>query len=628
MPPRKNFKKSNSKKKQFTPPPPAPERITDYSKDLPTERKTVEVPPVINVKDFADILSMPVTKVIATLMKNGVIANINENIDSETAMIIGDELNFEVVEKKEEKNGVSAAIPSGVEGTSTDEDTSKRISRPPVVTIMGHVDHGKTTLLDAIRKTNVVASESGGITQHIGAYQVSVPGDKGKQRTITFLDTPGHAAFSAMRAHGATITDIVVLVVAANDGVKPQTVEAINHAKVANVPVIVAINKVDLPEANIDRVKQELAERELTPEDWGGKTIMVPISAKAKTGIEELLEMILLTADLKNLTTNPNKQATGVVIESHMQVGAGPLATILVNDGTLNQSDTVVVGNTYGKIRFMEDYRGKRIKSATASSPVRIAGLSDVPDFGELVISVDSEKTARQMTQVKSIVRQPLSHIEAEDEEGKKNQDINIILKTDVQGSLEAIKASINAISTNEVKANIINEGVGDISESDVSMAETSKATIVGFRISIKPQVRQLAERKHVKITIYEIIYQLLDDLRASMTSMLEPEKIEVKLGVAKVLKIFLTKKDEQIIGVRIEDGRLKKGDEIKIMRGEEEVGTAQISTLHRNTDEVEMINAGIECGIAIKTLIPIEEDDVLEAYQIEERIRTLEDVK
>lgn len=601
--------KNNNKKSTYVPPTPKPETPINQG-----ERKTVEIPPVISVKDFADVLKVPVTKVIAVLMKNGVIANINETIDSETAMIIGDEFNFDVIEKIEEKA-------QAVQEVTIEEDKTNRVPRPPIVTIMGHVDHGKTTLLDTIRKTSVAASESGGITQHIGAYQVSVPGEDKKQRLITFLDTPGHEAFSAMRAHGASITDIVVLVVAANDGVKPQTVEAINHSKMANVPIIVAINKVDLPDANPERVKQELAERDLLAEDWGGKIIMVPISAKKGENIDQLLEMILLVADMKNLTTNPTKKATGVVIESHKQVGAGPLATVLINDGVINQSDTIVVGNTYGKIRFMEDFRGKRIKQASASTPIRIAGLNDVPNFGELVVTVDSEKSARQMTQVKSAIRQPIAHIEGD----TKEKDLNIILKTDVQGSLEAIKTSIDGINTADVKALIINEGVGDITETDINLAETTHAIVVAFRTSIKPQVRQLAERKHVKIYIYEIIYQLLDDLRASMSALLEPEKVEVKLGTAKVLKIFLTKKEEQIIGVRVEDGKLTKANELKITRGDELVGQGKILTLHRDQDEVDVILAGVECGVGIKSSVKVEEGDVLEAYQIEEQIRTLD---
>ena len=580
------------------------------------ERKTIKVPSIVSVIDLAEIMKLPVTKVIASLMKNGVIANINKTIDVETAMIIGDELNFEVIEKEETEEKIHIAHEIEIE-----EDQSKRIPRPPIVTIMGHVDHGKTTLLDTIRKTTVAASESGGITQHIGAYQVSVPGENKKQRLITFLDTPGHEAFSAMRAHGASITDIIVLVVAVNDGVKPQTVEAINHAKMANVPIIVAINKIDTPDANPEKVKQELSERDLLAEDWGGKVIMVPISAKKGQNIDTLLEMILLTADMKNLTTNPTKQATAVVIESHKQAGVGPLATILINDGVLNQSDTVVVGDTYGKIRFMEDFRGKRIKTATASTPVRIAGLNEIPNFGELVVSVDSEKAARQMTQVKSVLRAPIARIDSE----SKEKNLNIILKTDVQGSLEAIKSSIGQINTNDVKTQIINEGVGDITESDINMAETSKAIVISFKTSIKPQVRQLADRKHVKIFIYEIIYQLLDDLRASMTDLLEPEKIEVKLGTVKVLKIFLTQKNEQIVGVRVEDGKLATGNELKIIRGDELVGQGKIDSLRRDQIEVEQILAGTECGIGIKSSAKVEEGDILEAYQVEERIRTLE---
>jgi translation initiation factor IF-2 len=583
----------------------------------PKERKAVEIPAVLSVKEFAEYLKLPVTKIIATLMKNGVIANINETIDVETAMIIGDELGFDISEKIEEKTQVSKE--------ETIEDESQRIPRPPVVTVMGHVDHGKTTLLDAIRKTNVVASESGGITQHIGAYQVNIKNKETKEeRFITFLDTPGHEAFSAMRAHGASITDIVILVVAADDGVKPQTVEAINHSHAAGVPIIVAINKIDLPGANPDRVKQELAERDLIPEEWGGKTIMVPISAKKGDKIDELLDMVLLVADLKTLSTNPKKPANGVVIESRMQAGVGPRATILVNDGTLNQGDVVVAGNTYGKIRFMEDFRGKRIKSAGASTPVRIAGLNDVPNFGEPLIAADSEKEARQLTQVKSAVRQHISKAEIS-EALSDEKNINIILKTDVQGSLEAIRTSLGQINTPGVNIKIINEAVGEINESDVNMAETTNAFVLGFRTTIKPAVKQLAERKKVRISIYEIIYQLLDDLYASMAGLVEPEKVEVNIGKAIIVKVFHSTKSDYIIGVRATDGKLTKKSLVKIIRDEEQVGEAEITSLKRNQEEVDTIQAGIECGVGLKTQSKIQEGDKLEIYQIEEKIRTQE---
>ncbi len=580
-----------------------------------TERRTVSIPPVLTVKEFADTLKTPVGQVIASLMKNGVIANLNENIDSETAMIIGDEFGFDVVEKEEEKKSAHHV-------EEVQEDDSKKIPRPPVVAIMGHVDHGKTTLIDYIRKSHIASSESGGITQHIGAYQAIVETESSQKRLITFLDTPGHEAFSAMRAHGASITDIVILVVAADDGVKPQTVEAINHARVANVPIIVAINKIDLPGANPDRVKQELAERDLVSEEWGGKTIMVPISAKKGENIQNLLEMVILTADLKDYKTNVNKPATGIVIESHMQVGVGPLATILVNDGTLKQGDIVAVGDTYGKIRFMEDYKGKRIKTATASTPTRIAGLNTVPNFGELVITAESEKTARQLTSVKSVVRQPINKIEMEDK--TKEKDLNIILKTDVQGSLEALKSSIEHLGNAEVKVKIISEGVGDITDSDVNLAETASAVIVGFRVSVKPQVKQLAERKKVQISIYEIIYQILDDLHASLSGMLEPEDIQIEMGKAQILKIFLTQKEEQIVGAKVTDGKLSVGNLLRIIRNDEQIADAKITTLRRNQNQVEQILSGTECGIGVKINIPLAEGDKLEAYQIEQKIRSL----
>lgn len=618
-----------TRKAKRSAPPVTPEIKPVETESTPAPRQEVEIPSVLTVKDFAGYLNVPVTQVIATLMKNGVIANINENIDAETAMIIGDELNFDVKEK------IEPSPPTPV-AAEEKEETGQRVSRPPVVTIMGHVDHGKTTLLDSIRRTNVVATESGGITQHIGAYQVEVrpsgepksrdgEADRGISRLITFLDTPGHEAFSAMRAHGAAITDIVVLVVAADDGVKPQTVEAINHARAAGVPVVVAINKIDVPGANPERVKQELAERELIPEEWGGKTVMVPVSAKKNEHINELLEMILLVADVKELTTNPNKPATGVVIESHMQAGVGPVATVLINDGALHQGDSVVIGHTYGRIRFMEDFRGRRIKTAIASTPIRVAGLQDVPNFGEPLITVESEKVAREMTQVKSAVRAHIGMAEVSEAVSKnKLKELKIILKTDVQGSLEAIHSSIGQLGSQEVSVQIINEGVGNISESDVNMAAATNALVIGFRISITPPVRQLVERLKVKVSLYEIIYQLLDDLYAALSGLLEPEKVEVKLGTAEILKIFHSTKTEQIIGARVTSGKLVVGAKVKVIRLEEDLGEATIKTLKREQENVDTILGGIECGIGLAGEIKINEGDILQAYQIEERVRKL----
>ncbi len=587
-------------------------------KEIPARQKAA-VPPVLTVKEFADILKLPVTKIIATLMKNGVIATINESIDAETAMIVGDELGFDIEEQAPEiKETITEAV-----------DKGKRIPRPPVVTIMGHVDHGKTTLLDNIRRANVVATESGGITQHIGAYQVSIiPKDSKKERLITFLDTPGHEAFSAMRAHGASITDIVVLVVAADDGVKPQTIEAINHARAAGVPIIVAINKIDLPGANPERVKQELTEQDLVSEEWGGKTIMVSISAKSGKGLQDLLEMILLVADMRNLTTNPDKTASGVVVESHMQPGAGPRATILINDGTLRQGDAIVIGNTYGKIRFMEDFRGRRIKEATAAKPVSIAGLQEVLNFGEPVVVVESEKIAREMTQVKSAVRHvmpvSINEVSSDEEKTQVQKSLKIIIKTDVQGSLEAIHSSIERLISSNCKIDIINEGVGDINESDVNLAATTQALVIGFRVSISPQVGNFATREHVKISLYDIIYQLLDDLYALLSETVVPEKIVVELGKLKILQIFRTTKSDQIIGGMVTKGKIISRCQARVIRDKENIGEVKITSLHVGTEEVTLVEADNECGLGVEGEIKVQEKDVLEAYEVEERLASI----
>lgn len=572
--------------------------------------EAIEVPSVLTVREFAEKLKLPVTQVISQLVKDGVMATINESIDFDTMTIIADELGFELQLKTEEKEEEVKQVKKNL------------VPRPPVVTVMGHVDHGKTQLLDAIRHTDVVATESGGITQHIGAYQVNL---KNKNRVITFLDTPGHEAFSAMRAHGANITDVVILVVASDDGVKPQTIEAINHAKAASVPVVVAINKIDLPEADPERVKRQLADHGLSAEGWGGDVPMVEVSAKTGKNIDQILEMILLVADLKEPKADPKMPATGVVIESHMQSGRGPIATVLVQEGTLRVGDPLVIGQTYGKVRIMENYLSRKIAEAGPSTPTRIAGLQDVPNFGDRFLVVEDEKTAKELTKVKTIKRKVISISElSKDLKEGKTKELKVILKADVAGSLEAIKKSFKDISTSEVKINVIHEGVGDISESDINMAVASTALVIGFRVKANADVIGLAKRENIKISIYEIIYQLLDDLTAALSGLLEPEIVEVELGRLNVLAVFRTTKNEKIIGGKVISGKIENNTEVRIVRDKETIGTGHIDNLQQNKKNISEVLENFEAGLEIDTPTRILVGDCLECFRKEERIRKL----
>ncbi|KKQ90994.1 MAG: Translation initiation factor IF-2 [Berkelbacteria bacterium GW2011_GWA1_39_10] len=601
-----------------------------------TGKRIVLISPVLTVREFADILNLSVTEIISKLVKNGVMATINELIDFDTMAIIADEFAVEVKLKEEEK--IVASL----------KQVKKNLKlRSPVVTVMGHVDHGKTKLLDAIRHTDVIATEAGGITQHIGAYQVTIrPKDEtssqgsksnreilrktqddfaSKSRKITFLDTPGHEAFSAMRAHGANITDVVVLVVAANDGVKPQTIEAINHAKEAGVPIVVAINKVDLPDADIDKTKRQLADNGLLSEQWGGDVPMINVSAKETKNIDSLLEMILLVADLKELKADPTLSATGVVIESHMQSGMGPIATVLVQEGTLKIGDPIVIGDTYGKVRIMENYLGKKIKEAAPSVPVRIAGLQDLPDFGNRFLVVENEKTAKELTKTKTIKRRVISITElSQDIKAGKIKELKIVLKSDVAGSLEAIKSSLKNLEDKEVKIKIIHEGVGDISESDINMAVASHALVIGFRVKASTDVMNLARRENIKISIYDIIYQLLDDLTAALSGLLEPEIIETEIGRLSILAVFKTSKNEKIIGGRVTKGKLEDHCQVRIVRDKDTIGMGEITSLQQNKKDTSEVAEGFECGLKVESPTKILVGDSLECYKKEERTRKL----
>lgn len=585
------------------------------------QRIVIQVPQVVPIRRLSELLTVPVPRIIQVLMSYGVRVTINESVDFDTAAIVADELGYTIE--------LTSQVPEL--DTAESKASGPKESRPPVVTVMGHVDHGKTRLLDTIRRTNVIATESGGITQHIGAYQVEVKGEKGKNRLITFLDTPGHEAFSAMRAHGANITDIVVLVVAADDGVKPQTLEAVSHAKAANVPIIVTLTKIDKPEADLERTKRQLADIDLLPEEWGGKTIIAPVSSVTGQGIKELLEMILLTADVTEYVASPKALCKGVVIESHLAPGLGPVATILTQEGTLKLGSVIVFQSTYAKVRSMENHLGKRINEALPGTPVRIAGLKAVPEFGELFHEVTNEKVAREESERESIERniRSVKHIglgeisEAIAEGSLK--ELNIIVKADAQGSLEAIRNSVLELSTSEVAIKIVHESVGDINESDINMALASKALVVSFHVAVPPAVRKFASQKGIKISSYDIIYQLIDDLFDALSGLLEPELVEVKLGEFEVLKVFKASKNGGIIGGRVNSGMAERQAKARISRDGNAIGEATIVRIQREKEAVDKVNAGTLCGLSIDSTVVPKPGDQFELYKLEEHIRRLE---
>ncbi len=585
----------------------------------------VEIPDVISVKEFAEKTGLSAAKIIGELMKNGVLANINQQIDFDTATIISADLGVQL-KRKRTGAAVSELYEGNISALLKEDDQSVLKPRPPVVVIMGHVDHGKTKLLDYIRKSKVMEGEAGGITQHIGAYQVEKNGKK-----ITFLDTPGHEAFTAMRARGAKVTDVAILVVAADEGVKPQTIEALNHAKEAGVPIIVALNKMDKPGAQPDRVKGELAEHGLQPEDWGGTTIMVPISALTGLGIDQLLEMILLTTDMQNLRANPDREPVATVIEAHLDKSLGPVATVIVNAGTLRIMDSVVIGSTYGRIKTMKDHLGRNMKEAPPSTPVFIAGLAATPQSGDILHVVPDERAARekalQIGAMKTAAEKErnmgLDQLLIKINEGKLKM-LKFVLKADTQGSLEAIKYSLAQVKSDDVSFKIIHAGVGNISEGDVLMASASAGLVIGFHVGAPPQVKRMAEREGVEIALYEIIYKLLEDLKNILSGLLEPEIIETVLGRTEVKQIFLQKKKEQIIGCRVLSGKVENRSKIRIMRDDVKVGDGEVASLKFIDKVVPEIAEGNECGILYRGDVEVAPGDILECYKIERRKRTL----
>lgn len=574
------------------------------------------IPETIKVGEFASRMKKPPAEIIKKLLFNGVVASINHEITFEVAEKIAEQYNI-LLEKEIQREKEEVLI-------NDFEDISEDlIHRPPVVTVMGHVDHGKTSLLDSIRHSSVTETEAGGITQHIGAYTVEINGN-----TIVFLDTPGHEAFTAMRSRGAQTTDIAILVVAADDGVMPQTVESINHAKAANVPIIVAINKIDKPAANPDKVKQELTEYGLISEEWGGDTICVPVSAKTKDGIDNLLEMILLVAEVQELKANPNRTAKGTIIEAELDKGRGPVATVLVQNGTLNVGDCIVAGSTFGKVRAMIDDKGRKVKSAGPSIPVAVIGLSEVPNAGDLLFSVADEKTARQISDIKkdklkeehyaSTARVSLEDLFAQIKEGKV-KELNIVVKADVQGSVEAVKQSLEKLSNEEVRVKVIHGGVGAISEADISLAAASNAVVIGFNVRPDTMTRQLAEKEKVDIRTYRIIYEAVDNIVAAMKGMLDPEYKEVITAKLVVRNTFKVSNVGTIAGCYVEEGKLNRNNDIRVIRDGVVILEGKISSLKRFKDDVKEVSTGYECGLTIERFNDIKEGDVIEGFTMEE---------
>ena len=558
-------------------------------------------------------MKMQPSVIVKKLFMEGVMVTVNQEIDFDKAEEIA--LGFDIIAEKEEKVDVIAELLK-----EDEEDEDDMVPRPPVVCVMGHVDHGKTSLLDAIRNTNVTRGEAGGITQHIGAYVVNI-----KDQKITFLDTPGHEAFTAMRMRGANATDIAVLVVAADDGVMPQTVEAISHAKAAGVEIIVAINKIDKPSANVERVKQELSEYELIPEDWGGSTIFVPVSAHTGEGIESLLEMILLTAEVSELKANPNREARGLVIEAQLDKGKGPVATILVQKGTLHVGDFIAAGACNGKVRAMMDDKGRRVKEAGPSTPVEILGLGDVPNAGEILMSFESDKEAKNFAG--AFVTENKSRL-LEETKGKLSLDnlfdqiqasdlkeLPIIVKADVQGSVEAVKQSLTKLSNEEVVVKVIHGGVGAINESDVSLAATSNAIIIGFNVRPDTTAKQLAEQEGVDLRLYKVIYQAIEDVEAAMKGMLDPVFEEKVIGHAEVRQLFKASGVGTIAGSYVLDGTFQRNCKVRITRGEDQIYEGELASLKRFKDDVKEVRAGYECGLVFNDFNDVKEEDKVEAY-------------
>jgi translation initiation factor IF-2 len=589
-------------------------------------RPPVVLPKQISVRELATLLEVSIVDLMRALVNMGTMASINTTIDFDAASLVATELGIETKPEEEAAPPVEdteAEIAPLKPELWTEEDSSKLKPRPPVITILGHVDHGKTSLLDAIRTTNVTAREAGGITQHIGAYQIEYNG-----RKVTFLDTPGHEAFTAMRARGAQITDVAILVVAADDGVQPQTIEAISHVKAAGVPIVVALNKMDKADANPDQVKAQLAEHNVTIEEYGGDTPLVPVSARTKMGLDDLVETVLLVADVAELTANPDRPAIGRVVEAHLDTKRGPVATVLVQTGTLERGDLVVAGTTYGKVRAMTDDKGKPVGRAEPSRPVEILGLPGVPEAGDVFRAVADEKTAKALVVANARDRAgagaaekpaTLDEMFAQVKEGKA-KELKLVLKADVQGSLEAIKGALAKIPQEEVGLQVIHDAVGDITESDLTLAAASSAVVVGFNTKMEAPAKRVADQTNVDVRQYKVIYELLDDVQKALTGMLEPVMVETVIGHAEVRQIFTAGKTT-IAGCGVLDGVMRRGVQARLLRGGEVAHDGHIESLRRVKDDMREVAAGLECGIVLETN-DIQVGDVIEAYTVQPKPR------
>jgi len=580
------------------------------------ELKEITIPETISVKDLATELKKAASEVIKKLFGYGIMATINNELDFDTAFLVAEEFGVTAIKKE-------TVTEEDVLFDDSEDKEEELMERPPVVVVMGHVDHGKTSLLDAIRSTNVIEGEAGGITQHIGAYKVKV-----NEREITFLDTPGHEAFTSMRARGAQITDIAILIVAANDGVMPQTVEAINHAKAAGIPIIVAINKIDLPGANPDKVKQDLMQYELVPEEWGGDTVFVPISAKQRTNIDQLLEMVLLVADMKELKANPKKQAKGVVIEARLDKAKGPIATMLVQRGTLDVGDTIVVGSSIGRIRAMANDKGQRVKKAGPSTPVSIMGLTEVPEAGDTFYEVKDEKMAKHLIErrkrqarekaIGMSTAVTLDDLFSQIEKGNLKQ-LNLIVKADVQGSVEAVKQSLEKLSNEEVKVKVIHSNVGAVTETDVTLAKVSQAIIIAFNVRPNVMAKEMAEKEEIQIKQYSIIYQAIEDVEAAMKGMLDPKYEEKVIGNAEVRQTFKISNVGTIAGCYVLDGKVERNAGVRVIRDNVVIHEGKLKSLKRMKDDAKEVAKGYECGIQIEDYNDIKEADIIEVFVMEE---------
>jgi translation initiation factor IF-2 len=576
----------------------------------------VELPPSITVKQLADLLKVEPTRIIKQLMRKGIMASVNESIDFDTARATAADLGYEAGPPKDRKPSGTKQEKGKRKGKGKGRGKSKLPIRPPVVTVMGHVDHGKTTLLDVIRKTNVTAREAGAITQHIGAYQALVDG-----RRITFLDTPGHEAFTAMRARGAQATDIVTLVVAADDGVMPQTVEAVDHAKAAKVPILVALNKIDKPDANPERVKQQLADLGLVIEEWGGDTVCVPISAKQGQGIPDLLENLFLVADILELKADPDSAAEGVVVEAKLDKTKGPLATLLVQKGTLKRGDVVVAGGAWGKIRAMFDYQGQQVQKAEPSTPVEVLGLNEVTSSGDRFLVLPDEHEARNIAEEQRHARRHpalnLSVLSSQISDGR-IKELSVVLKTDVDGSIEPIRTSIERLGTQKIKARVIHAASGSIVESDVLLASASKGIIIGFNTPASPGASQLANMEGVGIQHYDVIYKLIEDVDRTLKGMLEPTYAEVLSGRAEIRAVFPRGKLGRIAGLYVTEGKASRDAHVKILRQSKVIYESRVTSLKRFKEDASEVSAGLECGLGVEGTIDFQIGDIIEFYRKE----------